>query len=447
MEMHQPPKKTVEISPSQWMIFGFGMIILLGAFLLALPIASVTGESIGITDAMFMATSAVCVTGLASVDPATTFTMFGEIVLILLVQIGGLGFMTFGVIIAMLLGKRLGLKERLIIQESTRSASVQGLVRLSLNIFLIAFLFEVTGAAILTMYWASDFGLGLAAYYGVFHAISAFNNGGFALWPDSLSRHAGDPVVNLVISFLFIAGGIGFTVLMDLYRNRRWSRFSLNTKIVLLASFLLSAGGFAAIFILELLNPNTTWMSWGDRVWSSYFQAVTPRSGGFNTVDIGAMMTATQFLIIFLMFIGASSGSTGGGIKVNTFIVLVLAMYSTIRGREQVHVFDRRIPTEIILRALAVIIISLGVLLFVSFLLTITEPNQDFIALLFEATSAFATVGLSMNLTPHLSDLGKWVIMGTMFIGRLGPLTLAFALSQKRRESKIGYAEEKVLIG
>ncbi|HZG83538.1 TrkH family potassium uptake protein [Paenibacillus sp.] len=440
--------KKIDISPPQWMIIGFALIILIGTALLATPLASANGRSIGFLNAIFTATSAVCVTGLTVVDTASTFSMFGEIVLLVLIQLGGLGFMTFGVIVAILLGKRLGLRERMLIQESTKSAHVQGLVRLSLNIFLIAVLFEAVGSLVLTLRLMPDYGLGLAAYYGVFHSISAFNNAGFILWPDNMIRFAGDPVMKLTITVLFLSGGLGFTVLVDLYRKRRWRTLSLNSKISLMASGGLVAAGFLIVFGLELLNPVAYQsMTWWERSWVAFFQAVTPRSSGFNSIDLSLLMTATQFFLIFLMFIGASSGSTGGGIKVTTFIVLIVAMYSSIRGREQVHIFERRIPYDIVLRALSVIIISLGAVMFVAFLLTITEPEKDFIALLFEATSAFCTVGLSLNTTMDLSPAGKAIITATMFLGRLGPLTLAFALAQRRKETKIGYAEEKILIG
>lgn len=430
------------------MIIGFAAIILLGTALLATPLASANGRSIGFLNAIFTATSAVCVTGLTVVDTASTFSMFGEIVLLVLIQLGGLGFMTFGVIVAILLGKRLGLRERMLIQESTKAAHVQGLVRLSLSIFLIAVLFEAIGSLVLTLRLLPDYGLGRAIYYGVFHSISAFNNAGFVLWPDNMIRFAGDPVMNVAIAVLFLSGGLGFTVFVDLYRKRRWRTLSLNSKISLVASGGLVVAGFLVVFGLELLNPVAyQTMTWWERAWVAFFQSVTPRSSGFNSIDLTFMMTATQFFLIFLMFIGGSSGSTGGGIKVTTFVVLLVAMYSSIRGREQVHIFERRIPYDIVLRALSVIIISLGAVMFVAFLLTITEPEQDFIALLFEATSAFCTVGLSLNLTMELSPAGKAIITATMFLGRLGPLTLAFALAQRRKETKIGYAEEKILIG
>jgi trk system potassium uptake protein len=432
----------------QWMIFGFAAIILIGTVLLALPAASTSGESRGWLDSFFMATSAVCVTGLAVYDPGQNLTMFGEVVLALLIQIGGLGFMTFGVIIAILLGKRIGLRERTMIGVSANAAGSSGLVRLSLGIFVIALIVELTGSVLLTIRWAPEMGWGLAAYYAIFHSISAFNNAGFSLWPDGLSRYVGDPAVNLVITSLIIIGGLGFTVLLDVFRKRSWTALSLHSKIVLVTTAVLIGGGFLTIFLLELFNPlSYETLTWSKRLWASYFQSVAPRTAGFNTLNLADLLTSTQFFIIFLMFIGASSGSTGGGIKTNTFVVLVFAMYSSIRGREHVSIFKRRIPFDTVLRALSVIIISLGVVLTVSFLLTITERDKDFIDLLFETVSAFSTTGLSLGITFDLTDAGKLLLAVTMFVGRLGPLTLAYALAKRKKESKIGYPEEKVLIG
>lgn len=437
-----------KLNPHQWMVVGFACIILFGAMLLSLPVSSTSGATIGFLDALFTSTSAVCVTGLVVLDTGQDFTLFGQIIIMLLIQIGGMGFMAYGVIIAVLLGKRIGLKQRIFIQESTKSTSIQGLVKLVLSIAFITFTFEAVGALLLWLRWIPDFGVMDSAYYAIFHSISAFNNAGFGLWPDSMMSYVGDPIVNIVITFLFIAGGIGFIVMVDVFKKRRWRRFALHTKIVLLISGLLTVGGFILIFILEMMNPVVFGeLSWSEKWWAAYFQSATTRTAGFNSVDVAGMLTATQFLMIFLMFIGASSGSTGGGIKTNTFMVLIVAMYSSIRGRSQVHIFNRKIGMDIVLSALSVILISLGLVLGVSFLLTLTESGLDFIDILFEATSAFGTVGMSLGITAELSPIGKQIIILTMFAGRLGPLTLAFALARNKRESKIGYPEEKVLIG
>lgn len=429
---------------------GFGIIIVIGAILLTLPISSSAGESIGFLNALFTSTSAVCVTGLVVLDTGTDFSTFGQVVIMLLIQVGGLGFMTYGVLIAIILGKKIGLQERILFQESTKSITSQGFVRLVLSIIAIAFVLEAIATLVLTLRWHGEMGYAQAFYYALFHSISAFNNAGFSLWSDSLSGYVGDPLVNLLITALFIIGGIGFTVILDLYHKRRWRTLSLHSKIVISSSVILSLAGFLFIFLLELFNSTTFGaLTWSERLWAAYFQGVTPRTAGFNTIDIGSMMVASQFFIIFLMFIGASTGGTGGGIKTNTFVVLLLAVWSIIRGKKEAQLFQRRIANEIILRALAVIMISIVVVLGVTLLLTITEHghHDDFLDILFEATSAFGTVGLSMGLTAELTPLGKLIIIVTMFIGRLGPLTLAYALAKKAYMSKIRYAEEKVLIG
>lgn len=442
--------KNKKLSPHQLIITGFAIIIFIGAVLLVLPISSSTGESIGFLDAFFTSTSAVCVTGLVVLDTGTDFSIFGQIVIMVLIQIGGLGFMTYGVLIAIILGKKIGLKDRMLIQESTRSITSQGLVKLAISIFTIAIILEAIATIVLTMRWMGEMGFANALYFAIFHSISAFNNAGFALWSDSLSGYAGDPFVNIMVTSLFIIGGLGFTVLLDLYHKRKWRTLSLHTKIVISTSAILSMAGFLFIFIMELMNPMTFGtLTWGERVWAAYFQGVTPRTAGFNTIDIGSMMVASQFFIIFLMFIGASTGGTGGGIKTNTFVVLLISVWSIIRGKTDTQLFNRRIANEIILRALAVIIISFAVILIVTLLLTISEHghHDNFLDIVFEVTSAFGTVGLSLGLTSELTPIGKLIIIVTMFIGRLGPLTLAYALAQKSYTSKIRYAEEKVLIG
>ncbi|MFB4324571.1 TrkH family potassium uptake protein [Paenibacillus sp. CR_12] len=442
--------KQFKLSSSRLILLGFAVPIVIGAILLALPLSSSSGESIGWINALFTSTSAVCVTGLAVVDTGADFSIFGQIIIMCLIQVGGLGFMTFGVLIAVVLGKKIGLKNRLLLQESTNALSTQGVVRLSLGIFLIALIIEFIGAALLIVRWEAELGLGQAIYYGMFHSVSSFNNAGFGLWSDSLSRYVGDPLVNLVITLLFIIGGLGFTVVLDVWKHRRWNKLSLHSRIVLSTSAFLCLAGFIVIFIIELFNSRTFGpLTWGERIWAGYFQGVVTRTAGFNTIDISAMMTTSQFFMIFLMFIGASSGSTGGGIKTNTFAVLLFTLISIIKGKEDVQLLNRRIPQSIILRSIAVMVISVSVVIGATFLLTISEHSlqKDFMEVLFEVTSAFGTVGLSMGLTPELSPFGKGVIILTMYIGRLGPLTLAFALSQRVVKQKYRLPEEKVLIG
>ncbi|WP_440119264.1 TrkH family potassium uptake protein [Paenibacillus sp. QZ-Y1] len=438
------------MSPPQLIMIIFFALIWVGAMLLALPVSSSTGISIGLLDALFTATSAICVNGLIVLDTGSVFSTFGQVIIMILIQVGGLGFMTLGVMVAIILGKRIGLKQRLIIQQATNTSSAQGLVRLSMYIVLIAFAFEALATLILTLRWHGELGWGQALYYAIFHSVSAFNNAGFSLWSDSLSPFVGDPIVNLTVIMLFIIGGLGYIVVVDLFRKRSWRKLSLHSKIVLIGSSSLYLFGFITIFLLENWNPATfANLSSGERVWAALFQGTAPRSSGFNTIDVGSMLATSQFFIIILMFIGASSGGTGGGIKINTFVVLVLATIQTFRGGGQIHAFERKIAEETVMRALAVVLSSLAFVLGIAILLSITEGilENHFLDVLFEATSAFSTTGLSMGLTSELSVAGKMIVIFTMFAGRLGPLTLAFALAQKKRTSKIGYAEDHVLIG
>ncbi|MBP1895938.1 Ktr system potassium uptake protein B [Paenibacillus sp. GM2FR] len=438
------------MSPPQLIMVVFFVLIWTGTLLLTLPLSSTNGKSVGLLNALFTATSAICVNGLVVVDTGSVYSTFGQVIIMILIQIGGLGFMTFGVMVAIVLGKRIGLKQRLVIQQTTHSTSAQGLVKLSLYMVLIAFAFEALATVILTIRWHYEWGWGQAAYYALFHSVSAFNNAGFALWSDSLSPFVGDPIVNITIVMLFIIGGLGYIVVVDLFRKRSWKRLSLHSKVVLLGTGILSGIGFLTILLLESWNPSTFGqLSGGERVLAAFFQGTTPRSSGFNTIDISSMLAASQFLMIILMFIGAASGGTGGGIKINTLIVLILATIQTFRGGGQIHAFKRKIGEETVMRALAVVMSSLVVVLCVSLLLTITEGmlEEHFLEVLFEATSAFSTTGLSMGLTSELSPPGKVIVIVTMFAGRLGPLTLAFALAQKKRLSKIGYAEDHILIG
>lgn len=441
---------SIHLSSSRIILLSFAVPILIGAILLSLPISSEAGSGIGWLNALFTSTSAVSVTGLAVVDTGATFSTFGQIVILCLIQFGGLGFMTYSVLVAVVLGKKIGLKDRLLIQQSTNAISVQGVVKLSLGIITVALLFELIGAFILAFRWMGDMDFASAFYYGIFHSVSSFNNAGFGLWSDSLSGYVGDPLVNIVITVLFIVGGLGFTVILDLWKNRSWRKLSLHSKIVIIASTLLCAAGFSVIVMIEWGNPDTFGLlTRSEKLWAGYFQGVVTRTAGFNTIDIASMMTASQFFMIFLMFIGASSGSTGGGIKTTTFVVLVLALISIVKGKQDTHILQRRIPPALIMRAFAVLVISVSVVVIVTFLLTLSEHSlkKDFMEVLFEVTSAFGTVGLSMGLTAELSPLGKLLIIVTMFIGRLGPLTLVFALSQKQSKEKYRYPEEKVLIG
>lgn len=438
----------IKLHPAQILVLGFAALILAGTILLMLPISTVEeGRGLNFINALFEATSAVCVTGLAVVDTGTTFTVFGQIVLLLLIQIGGWGFMTIGIFMFIILGKKIGLKERLLLQDSLNVFTLSGVVKLVSRIIYISLIVEALGAMVLAIRWSFDMPLGKAIYYGIFHSISAFNNAGFGLESDSLSKWVADPTINIVITFLFISGGIGFTVIMDIFQKKSIHRLSLHSKVALLMTLILNVAATIIILISEFHNPATIGhLGLGGKLWASYFQGVVPRTAGFNTMDIGQMTLSSQVFIMALMFIGASSGSTGGGIKVTTFAIILLALWTVLTNRDNVNVFKRRISWHLVNKSLSIGVTALIFIFTIFFFLTFTE-KADMNKILFETISAFGTVGLSEGLTGNLTPIGRILITIMMFIGRLGPLTMAFALMLNKKEAKIKYAEEKIMIG
>jgi len=439
----------LKLNPAQIILLGFGGLILIGATLLNLPIASVDGKSIGFIDALFTSASAVCVTGLVVVNTAAHWTIFGQVVILILIQIGGLGFMTMATLVALFLGRKITLKERLVMQEELNQFTLSGLVRLTRYVVFSTLVFEGIGAVLLSTRFIPKYGMVKGTWFSIFHSISAFCNAGFDLIGDSMIPFVQDPVVNFTIGILVIFGGLGYTVYIDMTQHRRFKRFSLHTKLVLIISGILLVVGFVFIFIVEYNNPNTLGnLSFGGKILASIFQSIVPRTAGFNSVDIGSVTSATAFLIIIYMFIGGSPSSTAGGIKTTTVGAIALGMISVIKGKEDVEVFSKRIPHDLIYRALAVTGIGLLLVIIVTMLLSITE-EASFLDIMFEATSAFGTVGLSRGLTPDLTDIGRLLVTFTMFAGRVGPLTMVIAFAKKRRENKgtYRYPEEKILIG
>ncbi|MGE5549214.1 MAG: TrkH family potassium uptake protein [Bacteroidota bacterium] len=443
----------IRLKPPQILVLGFAAVILCGAFLLTLPAASNDGRSLRFLDALFTATSAVCVTGLVVVDTAIQYTRFGQIVVMCLIQVGGLGFMTMSTLIALLIGKRISLHERLVMQEAYNQFSPAGLVRLARNVLLTTLVVEGTGAAILAARFAFDYPLGQSLYLGVFHAVSAFCNAGFDVMGrltgkfSNLTAYVADPFVSLTIGGLIVVGGIGFPVIQELYHYRRTRRLSLHSKLVLKITAALISVGAILILIFELSNPETMKpLGWGGRILGALFQSITPRTAGFNTLNIGAMRLGSLFLLTILMFIGASPSSTGGGIKTSTFGVLLATVLATIRGYDEVDIARRRLPKDLIFKALTITALAGALVTVVTFVLTFTE-KANFMQILFEVTSAFGTVGLSMGITPNLTDLARVLIILTMFIGRLGPLTVAVALGQRPRQGRVEYIEDRVMIG
>lgn len=441
--------KWIRFNPAQTLSIGFLCLIFIGTFLLMLPIATKDRHQLSFVDALFEATSAVCVTGLVVVDTATTFTVFGQTVLMVLIQVGGLGFMTFGILIALFLGKNIGLKGRIMIQESLNQLSLEGMVRLVKFVVGFTFLIEGIGAVILSVRWAKEFGFPQSVYYGIFHSVSAFNNAGFDLMGEfrSMTGYVGDFTIVMTLSSLFIIGGIGYIVVIDIMKKKSLRKLSLHTKLVLWMTLSLNVLGTLFIFLLEYNNPGTLGgLSLKDKMLGAYFHGVVPRTAGFNTLNTAELTLSSQFVTMLLMFIGGGSGGTAGGIKVTTFFIILLAVWSVIRGKEEVNIMRRRLPKDLIYRAFAIVVYSMGIVLLILFLLTLTE-DAPLNVILFEVISAFGTVGMSLGLTPELSEAGKVVIAILMFMGRVGPLTLAFALAKQHEKQPFKYVEEKITIG
>lgn len=442
-----------QMTPPQILVLGFAAIIFIGAGLLSLPVASATGQSIRFIDALFTATSATCVTGLVVVDTGSVYTMFGQIVIVTLIQIGGLGFMTMATLLAFMFRKKITLKERLVLQEAFNQGSMEGIVRLIRKVIIYSLSIEGIAAVIFTIRWSFDFDFSKALYFGIWHAISMFNNAGFDLFGTvdapfvSFTGYANDFVVNIVAMALIILGGIGFIVMADLMDYRKTKKLSLHSKVVLSMTGLLIVVGALIIFIFEYTNNRTLGsLDLGGKILASFFQSIAPRTAGPNTVDIGALRQASQFFIVILMFIGASPGSTGGGIKTTTFTILISAIVTMIRGKEDIVIFRYRLAKDRILKAITLTMIALFLVIIVTMLLSTTEDSQ-LMKILFEVTSAFGTVGLTMGLTPDLTTFGKILISLTMFAGRLGPITLAYALQPKQEKELYRYPEGKITIG
>lgn len=422
----------------------FALLILLGTCLLKLPVA--TTSPISWIQSLFTATSAVTVTGLVVVDTGTQFTMFGQTVIALLIQCGGLGLMTFAVVTLIALGGRIGFLQRTVAREAFNQTDASTLTSTAKSVLAFALLIEAIGMVVLTLRWQAELGWTDSLFHGFFYTISAFNNAGFALSADSLMPYVDDITVNLTITALFIIGGLGFTVWIDLKRHRCWSKLTVYSKMMITGTCLINGVALIAIYLIEYDNPNTLApLSESGKWLASWFQAVTPRTAGFNTLAIDQLEDATTAIILVLMFIGGGSLSTASGIKVVTFMVLILATYAFLRRDEAVYVYKREISRETISKALALSLISIGITWIAIFCLLLSE-SAEMTDVVFEAVSALGTVGLSRGLTGSLSDVGECIIIFMMFAGRLGPLTLAYFLASPRKK-KLRYAETKLAIG
>lgn len=444
-------------TPAQVLVLGFAALIFLGAVLLWLPVSQEPGKSLSFIDALFTATSAVCVTGLVVVDTATQFSTFGEIVVISLIQMGGLGIMTMSALMMLLMGKRVSLRDRLLMQEALGSFSIAGVVRLTRNIVFTTLVIEAIGGLLLSILFAGEQPWGQAVYWGFFHAVSAFNNAGFDLTSASLRPFAASPLILVIISLLILLGGLGFFVVEDIWRNRKWEKLSLHTRLVLKITPWLIVIPTILFLVLEGNNPATFGpMSWVDKVANAYFAAVTPRTAGFESVITGSLLDVSLLLTIILMFIGAAPGGTGGGIKTTTFSMIALTIRAQATGKDEIQLWGRRLPKDLVDKAMtitaiaAILVVSITGLLLVTEVKALEDPTSpiDFVKVLFEVVSAFGTVGLTAGLTPELSVAGRILITLTMFVGRVGPLTMAVALAQRKlSRSPIHYPEERVMIG
>ncbi|MDF2626959.1 MAG: potassium uptake system protein [Symbiobacteriaceae bacterium] len=446
-----------QFTPPQVLVLGFAALILVGAFLLWLPISHEPGKTFSFVDALFTATSAVCVTGLIVADTATQFSLFGELVVIGLIQAGGLGIMTLSAIMVLLMGKRVGLKDRLLMQEALGSFSIAGVVRLTRNIIFATIAIELTGAALLSIRFLGQHPWPKAIYWGLFHSVSSFNNAGFDVTTASAKIFARDPWVLFVIGMLIIIGGIGFPVLEDIWRNRRWEKFTLHTRLSIRMTWILILIGTVLFLAAEWTNPKTFGpLEWYHKVTNAWFAAVTPRTAGWESIMTGALREFSLLLTIILMFIGASPGGTGGGIKTTSFAMIIMSLGATSTGKEDVTIMGRKIPRDLIEKAFVIMSLAAILVVGVTAILLLTErpimeaPGSQHSALdvFFEVVSGFGTVGLTTGLTPSLSVAGKLLITMTMFIGRVGPLTAAVALAKRNlSRSPIHFPEDRVMIG
>lgn len=436
---------TIKFSPPLTLALLYFSLIVAGGIILKLPF--MTDRPIGWSDALFTSASAVTVTGLTVVDTGTTFSFWGQLVLVMLMQLGGLGLMTFAMLVLAAVGVPMPVSQQVYLKEDLRQTSIRGITRLSFVILRVVLICELIGAAALAFVFVPDYGWGEGIWAAIFHAISAFNNAGFSLFPDSMSRWEDNPIVNIFIPGLIIVGGIGYAVIADLSQNRRWRGLTLHSKIMLTGTAGLLVFSTLATALLEWNNPATIGSlgTSGEKMWASWFQAVMTRTAGFNTIDITALRDATSFLYMILMLIGGGPTSTAGGLKVTTFIILMLATFAFFRQKRTIDAFGRSISMDQILKVLAVTVMLLSILVTALFLLLVTQ-DEDFVRLAFEATSAMATTGLSLGATPDLDNTGRFIICAVMFLGRVGPLTLGFFLAT-RTPPRVQYPPGRIFIG
>ena len=446
----------MKLSPAALMVSTYLLGMFFGTLLLKTPWATKTGH-ISWVDALFTVTSALCVTGLTVVDTGGYFSLAGQVVILFLIQVGGLGIMTFAIFILLSTGWRISTQQRFYVQESFSPDVLSDVKRLVSFIFVFTLVTELAGALLLAVSWRGDLGFGQRLFYSLFHSVAAFCNAGFSLYPANLMGYYDHALLNVTVAGLIIFGGLGFPVIFEVFswmRVRKRSRFSLHTKLALLSTAVLLAIGMAAFWLIERANCLHE-MPVGTQFLVSFFQSVTPRTAGFNTVDFAKLNNATLMIVIILMFVGASPGSTGGGIKTTSVATLVSVLWNRLRGSESNNVMNSTLPQAMVGRAITVFILSINAVVLVLCGLLITQIGGQsheygrglFLEYLFETVSAFGTVGLSMGITPRLNDAGKLLITGMMFAGRVGILSLAYIFTSRETKAGYRYAEENIMIG
>lgn len=443
--------KKIKLSPYILILLSFAIMMFLGALLLCLPLAQISGKSGNFLENLFTATSALCVTGLVVNDISITYTIFGKIVILILIQLGGLGVLTVSSMVILSISRKMGYYTKKIVSEDINYNILTEIPRYLKNVSIVVFGIEFVGAVLLFFEFSKKLPFIQAVGYSIFHSVSAFCNAGFALFSNNMENYTGNILINFVITSLIILGGLGFAAILDVYNVIKKTRRKLSTSTHLAIAMTIFLICFGAImtFILEYSNKGTIGnLSLHDKLLSSYFQSVTLRTAGFQTVDLATLTTPTIIIYLFLMFIGASPGSTGGGLKTTTLGILILGVMNAITGKEDIEYRRRRLSWQTFNKACAILMLSLFYLFVMIIIMSIFDSSKGFLPLLFELISAFGTVGLSMGVTAKLSIISKLIIILTMYIGRVGPLTIMYALSKKKyREGKYKYPEETILIG
>lgn len=436
----------ISLNPPMVLSLGFAILITIGGLLLSLPFFTKSGQATPLVDSLFVAASASCVTGLTPVNTLEHWNTYGHILIIILIQIGGLGVMSLASIIPLILGKKIGMKSRQILKEQLNVESLEGMIVLFKYVLAFTFGTEILGAILLSIKFIPLYGAGKGVWYAVFHSISAFCNAGFDILGDSIFPFRDDLLINLTLSFLVIVGGLGFVVTSELFRRRSFKKLSTHSKLVIMVTGILLIFGTVMFLFLENEDGVLQYESLKGSILESFFQSVVARTAGFYSVDLSQIKDSTALMLMGLMFVGGSPGSTAGGIKTTTLGVLVLSTHAVVRGESEPVVFGRHIGTETVRKALAIFLVSIVIILSVSFMLAITE-SAPLVDILYETVSALATVGASKGITPHLTDAGKNLITLCMYLGRIGPMTMAFAFGMKAKKSLIRYPESFISIG